>query len=364
MSNEILYTQLFDLWPELKQFEDKIYIFCSAEYIHNPLEVADDIKIQKLFGKTKFLFYAASEALMDSFCEGIHKVVDILADKIDSTDFIYVSGGIGSAESYDKLCQTFNWTNRITILNCHFWEREAHFRFISSLPYTVKIKSKKFLCFNKVPRFHRIELLENMFKQDLVDSSYYSFDKLLNYDYRLTAEKIQEKYPHIHQNLHRLPLELNMYKDWHNPTTPTEYDLKYYENSYFSLVTETKFHHQDAEKHEQYKTQDTWISEKGFKPIAFKHPFIVLASCNYLKALQELGYKTFHPYINETYDTINNDEDRFKMIVSEVIRLCNQTDDEWLAWQASIKEIVEFNNQHLQTRKDHRITTDVEKYFK
>lgn len=364
MSNLIYYyEQLYAMWPELKQFEEKIYIF-SSEYITNPREVANDIRIQKLFGKTKFVFYAPFESLMDSYCIGVHAVVDILINEIPSSDFIYVSSGVQSIRAYDELSAERNWNNKITILSCHFWEKEVSTRFTLSSPYNVKVKPKKFLCFNRVPRLHRIELLENMLKYNLVDSGYYSFDKTVDFNYHLEDEVILERYPHIHKNQHRLPLELNLYKDCENPATPTVYDLQYYENSYFSIVTETKFHYQAPLGHEEYLTRDVFLTEKVMKPIAFKHPFIVLAASNYLKELRALGYKSFHPYIDETYDTVENDQERFDMIVTEIIRLCNKTDEEWLQWQTDVAEIVEFNNQHLQTRKDHRITTDVEKYFK
>lgn len=364
MSNLIYYyEQLYDMWPELEEFKETIYIFSSA-YISNPLEVANDIRVQHLFGKTKFVFYAPMEALMDSYCDGIHAVVDILINRIDPANFIYVSGGVQSSQAYEELAKERNWTNKITILSCYYWEKTASVRFATLPAYTVKVKPKKFLCFNRVPRLHRIELLENMLKLNLVDSAYYSFDKTLDFNEHLEDAEILEKYPYIHKNQHRLPLELNLYKDCENPATSTIHDLKYYENSYFSVVTETKFHYQDLTGHEEYLTRDIFITEKVIKPIVFKHPFIVLAACNYLIELRKLGYKTFHPHIDETYDLIENDQERFNMVINEITRLCTKTHKEWLQWQIAVKEIVQFNNQVYYSRKDHRITTDVEKYFK
>ena len=33
-----------------------------------------------------------------------------------------------------------------------------------------------------------------------------------------------------------------------------------------------------------------------------------------LKYLRSTGYKTFHPYIDETYDTIDDDEIRYQFV--------------------------------------------------
>jgi hypothetical protein len=122
----------------------------------------------------------------------------------------------------------------------------------------------------------------------------------------------------------------------------SQQDVFLYNTSYFSLVAETMF----AEN--KGLTDDIFydcydFSEKLFRAIKFKHPFILAARSNSLQVLKEYGYKTFHPYINETYDTIENDEDRLLAIVEEVKRLCKFTDDQWLAWQKNIKDIVEHN---------------------
>jgi len=364
MTNKIFYyEQLYNMWPELEQFREKIYIITTDE-IGNPLQVATDIRQQIELGKTKFVFFGAAEALMDTFCISLHKVADILKGEVNSTDLFYVAGGVRSAQAYDTLCKEHSWSNRITILSCNFWEKQVSIRYTSVPNYKIKVKTKKFLCFNRVSRLHRVELLEQMFKHNLVDSAYYSFDKTIDFNYHVEDTELLERFPNIHKHQHRLPLELNLYKDWENPATLTSADLKYYENSYFSVVTETKFHYQDEAGHEEYLSRDMFITEKVIKPIVSMHPFIVLAAPGYLKELRSMGYKTFHPHIDEIYDTTEDDQTRFNLIINEIKRLCSKTHKEWLQWQILVKEIVEFNNQVFYARKDHRITIDVEKYFK
>jgi len=66
----------------------------------------------------------------------------------------------------------------------------------------------------------------------------------------------------------------------------------WYDSTSFSLVVESKV------------DQDTFISEKTFKPLAYYHPFIVLGTPNTLAYLCELGFQTFDYLYNEDYDTI------------------------------------------------------------
>jgi len=66
-----------------------------------------------------------------------------------------------------------------------------------------------------------------------------------------------------------------------------------------------------------------------------------------LKNLRSFGYKTFHPYIDETYDTIDNDEDRVEAICNEIERLCKLSDTEILEWQRNVEPIILHNYQHF-----------------
>jgi hypothetical protein len=78
-----------------------------------------------------------------------------------------------------------------------------------------------------------------------------------------------------------------------------------------------------------------------------------------------MGYQTFHPYINETYDTIIDDEERLEAIYKETERLCTFTDEQWLQWQLNIKPIVEHNYTVLVNKspKDFAITKNIDELF-
>ena len=50
-------------------------------------------------------------------------------------------------------------------------------------------------------------------------------------------------------------------------------------------------------------------------------PFIVIGRPNMLKYLKELGFKTFDWLIDETYDTIEDNNIRMKLIIIEIEKL-------------------------------------------
>mgnify|MGYP003634631989 FL=1 len=92
---------------------------------------------------------------------------------------------------------------------------------------------------------------------------------------------------------------------------------KLYEDTYFSVVSETIFF---TKLHDW--EDSCFLSEKIFKAIVFKHPFILVATPDTLKYLKALGYKTFSPVIDESYDSIEDNLERMVAITKEINRLC------------------------------------------
>ena len=106
-----------------------------------------------------------------------------------------------------------------------------------------------------------------------------------------------------------------------------------YIDTYFSLVTETVF-----------DCPYSFRTEKIWKPIAMGHPFIVASNPGYLRDLKQLGFRTFEHLINESYDSIDNDQDRIDRIVDLVDTLCQQ---DLPAFLAAAEDVCKYNQQHL-----------------
>jgi len=63
------------------------------------------------------------------------------------------------------------------------------------------------------------------------------------------------------------------------------------------------------------------ITEKTIKPIVLKHPFVVFSSYKFLDYLKSIGFKTFDPIIDESYDKIEDVEERCNALTMEIKRL-------------------------------------------
>jgi hypothetical protein len=71
-----------------------------------------------------------------------------------------------------------------------------------------------------------------------------------------------------------------------------------------------------------------------------------------LRDLQELGFKTFHPYIDESYDLEINPIRRMQLLEVELQKLANMSIEQIHQLYNSLTDILIHNQEHLKTFKD------------
>jgi hypothetical protein len=119
-----------------------------------------------------------------------------------------------------------------------------------------------------------------------------------------------------------------------------------YNKSCYSIVAETAYEPQAP----------VFFTEKIVKPILARRLFIVFSAKNFLKRLKQIGFKTFDNVIDETYDSIDNDEQRWTAAFEQVASLCLQDQQTILE---KIKPIVD-HNHFVLTNTDWRNRADKE----
>lgn len=120
--------------------------------------------------------------------------------------------------------------------------------------------------------------------------------------------------------------------DWETP------DKKLF-NSYFLIVNETIT-----------DSKIIFLSEKIYKGIRNRKPFIVFGVSGVLSALRSHGFKTFSPFINENYDEEKDYDKRFEMFLEQIKFLCNKTKEEITDFKKLTDPIVEHNYNLLKTK--------------
>ena len=86
-----------------------------------------------------------------------------------------------------------------------------------------------------------------------------------------------------------------------------------YENSWLTIAAESLC-----------RNDIFFPTEKIGKPMLANRPFIVLSGKHYLRKLKSLGFVTFHPFIDETYDNIDDKETRIKYAFDSFLTYISQ----------------------------------------
>jgi hypothetical protein len=61
------------------------------------------------------------------------------------------------------------------------------------------------------------------------------------------------------------------------------------------------------------RTDHFFVTEKTVRPIVAGMPFVMISNRGFMRRLRQIGFQTFHPYIDESYDHISNDHQRYAM---------------------------------------------------
>lgn len=72
-----------------------------------------------------------------------------------------------------------------------------------------------------------------------------------------------------------------------------EINYSWFDDTFFSLTLESYYDH----------LKPIFKTEKVFKPLAFYHPFQVIASPGFLQNLRDFGFETFDNLFDESYDS-------------------------------------------------------------
>lgn len=90
-----------------------------------------------------------------------------------------------------------------------------------------------------------------------------------------------------------------------------------------------------------------WITEKTVRPIVFGKPFILFSGPYALQHLRDLGFQTFSPWIDESYDSIENQFERFDFIIKEIDRIAAMSYDQLTNIAKEMNDILIYNQKTL-----------------
>jgi len=244
-------------------------------------------------------------------------------------------------------------------------------------PYKVNtkynIKNEKCLIIGGIPnRINRITLISKIFQQGFLDKIIYSlfepYSETVLKDCKIYTKHLSEAenekffrtcFKHLDTDkVDFIGFELAGY------TKNIDYTVnkKHYENSCISVVPETF-----------YKSNDPIddISEKTYRAIYNKHPFIIVGTKGLRKTLESYGFKTFIEYLKYDYDNIIDPYQRIDAIIENLQYFLNNKNKYINELKNDIEynfnifcKLIEKNNEILQVLEKNGISkVDIDKNF-
>jgi hypothetical protein len=305
--------------------------------------------------------------LLDQSHEGYH--YDWLFDwfhnsceqyNINPKQIIYITGNMDVERQYEEYCLANNKNDKLCVIgHAHFeqavfttynnrikFDNEKFPTFEQQLEYKKQnlTNIKAYNALQKRTRAHRMWLFKELFFNNLIKDgvvSMNSFDLINTYYDGKSMEEAD--YNQLISHLPILPPgipytkeELDHFADQDSGKYQMRLNDDVVLDTWVSVISEASF------------AEDTcFISEKTFKPITLYHPFIIYGNKYSLKYLRNLGYKTFHPFIDESYDELDSWQ-RLDAIVDSIRKITEIPLEDRIDWFCSMKDILNHNFEKLK----------------
>jgi hypothetical protein len=273
-----------------------------------------------------------------------HKTVDHY--KIPHKAIFYITGNLLAKDQYYSWCETHGLSKKIVVIPHTHFEHMIHEvalnrdRFgknpVPTLEQQIQYKTENLLkikdynLLQKRLRSHRPWAFKTVHDAGVLGFGLINMNPFNSINTWMENKHIPESEANI------LNLHLPMYVKEPNNIEPDIYYINRITDdimldSWISVISEASFADKDG---------TCFISEKTFKPISCSHPFIIWGNKNSLHYMREMGYKTFHPYIDETYDTLST-WDRMTAI-GQALKKFHDIPDK-LDWYKRISDILVHN---------------------
>ena len=237
------------------------------------------------------------------------------------------------------------------------------------IPPEKRTIKKKYITFNRITgnsRVYRSFFVSELSKNKLLDLGYVSYSNVCpEHGYyephvlnSVTAHNIPIEYAtQVKEQLGSInfPLRIDFKTDHLIPNgSQTLNAIPEMMESFLHVVTETCF----------WETKNH-LTEKIFKPIVARQPFVLLGCANNLKYLRSYGFKTFDAWWDESYDSIEDPVQRIQAVVKIINDICQMSDEDLKSMLQGMKYVLQHNYElfYSQSFIDHawaELTTNLQ----
>lgn len=332
----------------LGQFTAELTVTDHAAHLFDQDRIPSVVLNMLRQGPAKVLINHATEAVLDPvLLDQISQYAEHMS--VPLHNIIYVSNAHDGDDIIDTYTQQTHRSSRIQ----HFFY--PYFRFDHRTYYhrdwtrdpRPSVPIKLFLCFNYKHHDHRVLFYLMMQRHNLIKHCYYS---LPQHSYRGSFLEAVSTSIHAHpefaheftdseisqadQNL-PLVLEPNFQQHMQDRSSMAP---ELYKHSMISVVVETNFFRPGIH-----------ITEKTYKPISFRHAFVLVAGPGHVKVLQQMGFETFGDFWDEGYDLIQDHKQRMQAVISVLEHISRWSENQQRDFKDQVEVRLVKNQKLLET---------------
>ena len=247
--------------------------------------------------------------------------------------------------------------------NCVYWP-ETEFIYWRTVDlekgaeYHLRPRSKKFTALCRIDKLWRKVFMSDLWANNYHQDGYFSYTQYLlgsEDDYlgcALSNHYLTDQQSRVDKFIKAGPFFVDtLDTDAHNDYAVNMKDL--YEDSYFNIVLETMI---DVDG-----SGGVLFSEKTFKPIFNNQFFVAVSSHNHMAHLRDLGYQSFGRVIDEHYDSIENNQERFEAVLALTKSLCGKSLSELHSIYQQLQPEITHNHQAFVAGMRHRLQAVVDR---
>lgn len=300
-------TDIFELWTEFKK--------THSNYAYTDEEIKDLVPYYQSLNFYSMIHLLKGQCIYDRYV--------LLHSEKNSTDI-----------------EKFSQTSEPVYYWCHGIIARDWYRFAEHDPRLNQTPTHKktFLVYCRAwtsTREYRLKFLESLIQHNLIDHCQVS---VLHTDQEIKLNSYVCSNPVFQPgDIGQLTHIIN---NSESANASADYCAEDFVNTDISVVLETVA---DGKK--------IHLTEKILRPIACGHPFMLVAGPNSLDYLRSYGFKTFSPWIDESYDQEQDLIKRIKLVSNEMTRIENLSSIQKRRLLSQLKKIAMYNKQHFFSNK-------------
>jgi len=203
-----------------------------------------------------------------------------------------------------------------------YWRRNKQ---TAALSWHDSPRYKDFTVLSRTHKWWRATIVADLHRNQLLTNSYWSYNTRININQTLNDNGIEVDELNLRHYVEEFVRHGPYVCDHLSPDQHNDHShvvAEHYQDSRCNIVLETHFNVDNNE--------GAFLTEKTFKPIKHAQPFVIAGGAGSLDILRKLGYRTFDSVMDNSYDIIYDDTERWRQLFRQIAKIKAQDPKEFM----------------------------------